>query len=188
MVQATDYPWSGDVSITVNPAEKKNFGIRIRVPNRGVSQLYTPAPASNGITSIAVNGELINPPVTKGYAIITRQWKAGDKIDLVLPMKVQRIKADDRIAATRGQVALRRGPLIYSVESVDQDLDHVLGPKSALKTEWREDLLGGVMLIRGTWADGSPLTAIPNYARNNRPGGGSEDRRAASSTVWMRDE
>ncbi len=188
MVQATDYPWSGNVSITVNPAEKKNFSIRIRVPNRGVSQLYTPAPASNGITSIAVNGAPIDPPVTKGYAIITRQWKAGDRIDLVLPMKVQRIKADDRIAATRGQVALRYGPLIYSVESVDQDLDKVLDPKSALKTEWRGDLLGGVMVIRGTWADGSPLTAIPNYARNNRPPGDSEDRPAASSTVWVRDE
>ena len=44
MVQKTDYPWSGNVSITVNPAAEKSFSIRIRVPNRSVSELYTGTP------------------------------------------------------------------------------------------------------------------------------------------------
>jgi len=61
-----------------------------------------------------------------------------------------------------------------------------------LNTEWRGDLLGGVMVIKGTWADGSALTAIPNYTRNNRAVDASEDggsgRRSASSSVWLRDE
>jgi hypothetical protein len=39
-----------------------------------------------------------------------------------------------------------------------------------LRAEWRPDLLGGVMVISGKWADGSPLLAIPNYARMNRVG------------------
>jgi uncharacterized protein len=39
-VQATDYPWKGKVSITVNPKAEKNFSVRIRVPNRSVSSLY----------------------------------------------------------------------------------------------------------------------------------------------------
>ncbi len=190
MVQATDYPFSGEVSITVNPAVEKQFSVRIRVPNRSVSALYTGTPQSNGITSIALHGSAITPPVEKGYAVITRKWKAGDKIDLVLPMKVQRIKATDKIAATRGQVALRYGPLIYSAESIDQDLDNVLRPESALRTQWRGDLLGGVMVIKGTWADGSVLTAIPNYARNNRPGDASEGggSRAVKSSVWLKDQ
>ena len=191
MVQDTDYPFSGDVSITVNPATSTNFSVKIRVPNRSVSDLYTSTPRSNGITSISVNGSAITPPVEKGYAVIARNWKAGDKIDLVLPMRIQRIKGDDRIAATRGRVALRYGPLIYNAESIDQDLENVLRGESALKTEWRGDFLGGVMVIKGTWADGSELTAIPNYARNNRAGGTPEDRgggrRAASSSVWLRD-
>ena len=89
-------------------------------------------------------------------------------------------------------MALRYGPLIYNVESVDQDLDKVLPPKSALKTEWRGDLLGGVMVIKGTWADGSPLTAIPNYARCNRapvsPEGRGGRRQAPRSSVWLRDQ
>jgi len=188
MVQATDYPWSGEVSITVSPAAEKQFSVRVRVPNRSVSDLYTATPSSNGITSIALNGSAITPPVEKGYAVITRNWKAGDKIDLVLPMKVQRVKGIDKISATRGRVALRRGPLIYNAESVDQDLDNVLSPKSALSAEWRANLLGGVTLIKGAWADGSVLTAIPYYARDNRPLGPSETRPAVSSSVWLKDQ
>ncbi len=188
MIQTTDHPWSGKVSITVNPAAETEFSVRIRVPNPSVSDLYTGTPQAKGITSIALNSSAITPPLEKGYAVITRTWKAGDKIDLVLPMKIQRIKGIDKIAATRGQVALRYGPLIYSAENVDQDLENVLSPESALSTEWRDDLLGGVMVIKGTWADGSELMAIPNYARNNRPADPSEGRPAARSSVWLKDQ
>ena len=37
MVQTTNYPWDGKVSITVNPAVAKRFAVRIRVPDRDVS-------------------------------------------------------------------------------------------------------------------------------------------------------
>jgi len=49
---------------------------------------------------------------------------------------------------------------------------------ASLKTEWRGDLLGGVMVIQGKWSDGSPLLAIPNYARQNRGG---------KSSVWVKE-
>ena len=200
MVQATDYPWSGEVSITVNPAAPKSFSVKVRAPNRSVSDLYAGTPESDGITSISVNGSEVAPRIEKGYAVITRSWKAGDKIDLVLPMKVQRIKGSDKIAATAGRVALRYGPLIYTAESVDQTIDNVLRPESALTTEWKGDFLGGVMVIKGTWADGSVLTAIPYYARDNRAAGdppagwragsaeGGRSRRALSSSVWLKDQ
>ena len=188
MVQATDYPWSGNVSITVNPAAEKAFSVKVRMPNRSVSDLYTGTPESDGITSIALNGAAITPPVEKGYAVITRTWKAGDKIELVLPMKVQRIKGSEKIAATKGQVALSCGPLVYCAESVDQDLDKVLGADSALQTEWKGDLLGGVKVIKGTWADGSPLMAIPYYARANRAVDAVDPKAAAPSTVWLKEQ
>jgi DUF1680 family protein len=188
MVQATDYPWSGDVSITVNPAAAKKFSIMVRMPNRSVSNLYTALPECNGITSISVNGSAITPAVKKGYVVITRKWKAGDKITLTLLMKVQRVKGSDRIAATTGRVALRYGPLIYSVESIDQDLDNVLNPATPLAAKWMKDFLGGVMVIEGAWADGAKLTAIPNYARNNRTGSDQRQRSALSSSVWLRDQ
>ena len=158
------------------------------MPNRSVSELYAGTPQSDGITSISINGSAITPPIEKGYAVIKRRWKAGDKIDLKLPMKAQRIKGSDKIEATKGRVALRYGPLIYSAERVDQDIDNVLNPESTLTTEWKADLLGGVIVIKGTWADGSELTAIPNYARNNRDTSNQNNRRdAISSSVWLKD-
>jgi DUF1680 family protein len=192
LVQQTDYPWSGKVAITVNPETAKRFSIYVRVPNRTTSELYTPTPQVNGLESLSVNGTPLTPKIDKGYAVITREWKAGDKIELVLPMKAQRIKASDKIAATMGEVALRYGPLIYSAEAVDQSLDKVLAPDSALTAEWKGDLLAGVMVVKGTWADGSALTAVPNYARDNRLSQSSPDTprrgfRPVSSIVWMKD-
>jgi DUF1680 family protein len=192
MVQQTDYPWSGKVAITVNPETPTRFTVHVRVPNRTTSELYTPTPAVSGLESLAINGTDVGAKVVNGYVPITKTWRAGDQIELVLPMKVQRIKASDKIAATSGKVALRYGPLIYSAEAVDQSLDKVLAPESALTTEWRGDLLDGVMVIKGTWADGSALTAIPNYARDNRlpKGEAASSRRgprAVSSIVWLKD-
>ena len=186
MVQATDYPWSGKVSITVNPSAPKEFSVKIRVPSRSVSDLYTQSPQADGITSITLNGSVITPQLEKGYALIRRTWKAGDTIDLLLPMKIQRVKGIDKIVATRGRVALRYGPLVYSVELVDQPMDKVLKPTSTLRTEWRGKLLDGVMVIQGVWADGSPLLAIPNYARENRAA--HLRKHIVRSMVWMKDQ
>ncbi|MBM4029429.1 MAG: hypothetical protein FJ280_29135, partial [Planctomycetes bacterium] len=197
MGQKTDYPWSGKVSITVNPETPKRFSIYIRVPNRTTSELYTPTPQVSGLESLAVNGTPVSTKANQGYVVMTRRWRTGDRIDLVLPTQVQRIKASDKIAATSGKVALRYGPLIYSVEAVDQSLDKVLSPASALTAEWRGDLLGGVTVIQGAWADGSPFLAVPNYARDNRlpredaATPSPTDRRGPrpiSSIVWMRDQ
>jgi hypothetical protein len=168
MVQETDYPWSGKVAITVNPKVRKSFSVRLRVPNRTTSKLYTPAPEVNGVVSLAVNGKALKPVIERGYAVITRNWKAGDKIELELPLRVQRVTAADQIASTRGSVALRYGPMIYNVERADQDIAKALAPNSALTSEWRGDLLGGVTVIRGQYTDGSKLMAIPNFARLNR--------------------
>jgi DUF1680 family protein len=168
MVQKTDYPWSGDVSITVNPKVSKEFTVYVRVPDRTTSELYTPVPRVNGLRSLKVNGKSIPVQMKNGYAIIKRTWKKGDKIDVVLPMEIQVITADERIEADKGKVALRYGPLIYNVESSDgQDISQAIG-SGPLKLEWKPDFLKGVMIIKGTWADGTPLVAIPNYARLNR--------------------
>jgi len=168
LVQKTDYPWKGTVAIAVNPAASKSFAIRIRVPNRDVSSLYTSKPAANGLTSIAVNGARVTPRIENGYVTIARTWKAGDRIEFELPMTVQRVYASDKIEANRGRVALRYGPLVYNLERVDQDLVGALPSLAPLKTEWRPDFLNGVTVITGTFANGAPLLAIPNYARYNR--------------------
>jgi DUF1680 family protein len=168
MAQATDYPWSGKIALTVNPKTPKRFSLRMRVPNHDVSTLYRSTPEVGGVTSIAVNGDTIKPVIEKGYAVIARTWKAGDRVEMVLPMKPQRVHGNEKLEVTRNKVALRYGPLIYNIEQVDQDIRKPLGPDSPLTTEWRSDLLGGVMVIKGKFADGSPMLAIPNYARVNR--------------------
>jgi DUF1680 family protein len=161
MVQKTDYPWSGKVAITVNPKR---------------------APQVNGLKSLALNGKpMVNSKSQDGYAVITRDWRAGDKIEVEFPMEVQRIKADERISADRGLVALRYGPLIYNAERADQsDVNQVLGT-APLTTGWRGDLLDGVQVIKGFWADGSPLVAVPNFARCNRFDGAGNTTRAGGS-------
>ena len=168
MVQKTDYPWSGTVSITVNPEGEPD----VQRPDPGArpqrQRALQSAPAANGIASITVNGAAVKPAVEKGYAVMSRTWKAGDKIELVLPLKVQRVHAVGAIAATQDKVALRYGPLVYNIEQADQDITQVLDPAAPLSTEWRGDLLGGVMVIKGAFAGGNPMLAIPNYARYNR--------------------
>lgn len=208
MVQKTDYPWSGDVAITVNPKVSKTFTVYVRVPNRTTSELYTPVPAVSGLKSLTVNGKAVPIKIENGYVAIRRAWKAGDKINVVLPMQIQKVTADERIEADRGRVALRYGPLIYNVEQADNggDINKAIG-KGPLTMEWKPAFLNGVMTIKGTWSDGSPLIAIPNYARLNRvpttplPAAGGQSAptrpneppqarmdRIAESAVWIKEE
>ena len=179
LVQTTDYPWRGQVALTVNPAAPTQFALKIRVPNRQVSALYTSTPPVDGLLSLAVNGQALKPTLVNGYAVLDRRWQAGDKVEWEVPMNIQRVKSDSRIVGNRGRVALRYGPLVYNLESVDQSLDAVLSPAAPLSMAWKPDLLDGVMVIQGTFADGQPLLAIPNYARLNRGG---------RSIVWLNEE
>jgi hypothetical protein len=182
VIQTTDYPWSGNVSMTINPAQPQTFAIRIRVPNRDTSALYISQPPANGITTLSVNGTAITPTIENGYVVLTRTWSPGDKIDLTLPMQVQRITAINKVTADRGRVALRYGPLIYNIENTDQDLGESLPAASPLSTDWRPDFLHGVRVITGQFTDGSSMLAIPNYARNNR------GDRTMESIVWVKGE
>jgi hypothetical protein len=168
VVQKTEYPWKGTVAITITPDETKTFSVHVRVPNRTTSKLYTTTPAVSGLKRLTVNGKPVTPHIVNGYAVITRRWEPGDTIELELPMEVQRITPDPRVKADANLIALQYGPLIYNVETADQhNLDMALSSEP-LKAEWRPDLLGGVMVITGKWQDGTPMLAIPNYARMNR--------------------
>jgi DUF1680 family protein len=169
MTQKTNYPWDGRVAITLRPKVSKRFTVRLRAPRRDVSVLYSSTPTADGVASLKVNGSAVKQTLEKGYLVIERTWKAGDTIEFELPMRVQRVRAIDGVAADRGKVALRYGPLIYNIEKTDVgDVVKQLSPTAPLTTEWRGELLGGVTVIKGTFADGSPLLAIPNYARMNR--------------------
>ncbi len=191
MIQKTDYPWSGKISITVNPATTREFTVYVRVPNRTTSELYSPVPQVSGLHAAAVNGQPLAPAIVNGYAVFRRTWKKGDRIDLELPMTIQKVTADEKIAADSGRIALRYGPLLYNVETADhQDISQHIG-NTPLTLEWNENFLDGVMTINGRWADGSPLLAIPNYTRMNRvqPTGTPQSSRDKTpvSVVWIKE-
>jgi DUF1680 family protein len=175
--QETQYPWDGRVLLTLSPARSTTFTLALRIPDRTESELYRAEPARDQDFTLSVNGTPVaNAPVRQGYALVTRSWLAGDRVQLVLPVEVQRVRCDPKVSGNRGRVALQRGPLVYSFEDVDQTRpveQLLLTPDIAFKAVWRGDLLGGVMVLQG-----GGLTAIPNYARLNRGG---------YSQVWMRE-
>ncbi len=171
--QETRYPWGGDVAVTLHPTRAASFTLRLRIPDRTESELYTATPDLGGRFTVRVNGRPESPQVERGYIALRGEWKDGDRVELSLPMEIQRIRADSRIAANVGRVALQYGPLVYNVESVDlppgKDLEALaLAPDAPLRAEWDGKLLGGALVIRGAFADGTPLQAIPNFTRMNR--------------------
>ncbi len=187
--QETEYPWSGDVRITLHPAVDTEFALKIRIPDRTESDLYTATPDLDGQYAMEVNGVAQTLPIEDGFVCLRRTWHDGDVVDLGLPMEIQRIHCDPRVRADRGRVALIRGPLAYNVESVDYEHDVrqlVLPSESPLESVWQPELLGGVMVIQGPaevhTEDGvkpSKLLAVPNFVRLNRGG---------SSQVWITED
>jgi len=137
---ATDYPWDGTVKLTVKPDQAARFGLRLRVPGWAEG------------ASVRVNGTSVSPAVERGYYVIDRQWKAGDVVDLDLPMPVRRIASNPWVKPNAGRLALARGPLVYCLEGADHEIDieKVAIPASAgLIPEKRADLLGGVVVLKG---------------------------------------
>jgi len=155
--QATEYPWKGDVTIRVKPDAEAEFALRVRVPGWAREQpvpsdLYRYQDGAGLPYTLSVNGQPAKVELVRGYAVLKRRWKAGDTVQLSLPMPVRRIVSDGRVAANRGRVALERGPIVYAVESIDNggDVFNVVLPDDAvLSARQRPDLLGGVTVITG---------------------------------------
>ncbi len=149
IIQETDYPWSNNVSITINPSKPKEFTLYLRIPDRTTSRLYKSNPEVNGYISITLNNKPIKPVIEKGYAVIKHRWEKGDKINLQFPMKIQVITADEKIESDRDKVALRYGPLVYVVETADQtNIDKIIDTDHFFP-QWRKDLLNGIITING---------------------------------------
>ncbi|MBN8822667.1 MULTISPECIES: glycoside hydrolase family 127 protein [unclassified Spirosoma] len=108
LTQTTNYPWDGVISLQLEQAPAKPFSVFVRIP--GWCQGAT----------IKINGVTVSTPIRSGeYAEINRVWKAGDKLDINLPMPVKLIESNPLVEENRNQVAVKRGPLVYCLESVD---------------------------------------------------------------------
>lgn len=182
--QQSRFPWDGTVTLKIDPAEAGEFGMALRIPSW------------SGIVEIRVNGEALGDAAAslqQGYAVIRREWQAGDIIELKLPMEAHRVYAHPNLRADAGKTAIQRGPLVYCLEAVDnsEPLSSVSLNEAAAFTEtYDELLLGGAVVVEGdgfrvaqaAWTGGlysrekAPLeavkvTAVPYYLWGNRGSG-----------------
>jgi DUF1680 family protein len=96
VIAETNYPFHGTVRMTINPASPLSFPFQLRIPAW-----------AEGAT-IEVNGQLQPNPMAGAFARIERAWRAGDRVEIVLPMvpRVSRWFHDS--------IAVERGPLVFS--------------------------------------------------------------------------
>lgn len=174
----TCYPWDGDIEMALAPSRPMTFALRLRIP--GWCERWR----------LRINGDPIEAPVESGYAVLRREWRAGDRISLKLGMPVRFTYPHPDIRQLAGRVAVERGPLVYCAESADNGaglerlaLVTTRGPQ-ALQPVHDHALLGGVTSLRGLGArkaaparlygsrpppsEGAPLTLIPYCVWANR--------------------
>lgn len=143
LAQETEYPWNGRMRIRIIAAPTNEFALKLRVPgwtkDARVRINHQPA-----ISSLKASS----------YHELRRQWSAGDLVDLNLPMDAQLIEANPLVEETFGQIAVKRGPMVYCLESIDlpkgvKPLDISLSPDIKLRARYDQRLLGGVAVLEG---------------------------------------
>jgi hypothetical protein len=185
--ETSNYPWSGDIAIAINPEAPAAFDVKLRIP--GWCKGW----------SASVNGEKVTAKAADGYVTIRRTWSKGDSIKLNLEMPPERVYAHPAVIMDAGRVALTRGPLVYCLEEVDNPGGFVqrlkIGRDATLKSSTRADLFGGVVTLEakgsaiktGDWEglyrnqraaeEPATLTAMPYFLWANRGRG--------SMVVWV---
>ena len=188
--QVSDYPFSGEVTVDVNPEKAGRFALRLRIPtwadgggNFIPGGLYSFRNSSDERVCIKVNGKDASYSVEDGFAVIDRRWQAGDRIELDIPMSVRYVTADERVEADRNATAVTVGPLVYCAEECDngtkvQDLEIDSDGWSGTSVSTIEE--GPLKGIRTVTCPGSKdITMIPYYAWDNRGDG-------QSMMVWLK--
>ena len=181
----TRYPWEGAVRLTVEESDGRSWPLALRIPEW-----------SAGRAAVRVNGAPATAtPDGHGYLRLEQPWRPGDTVELDLPMDARLIEPHPAIEATRGCLAIERGPLIYCVEQADQGAAPVaeleLDPSRPMESRWAPELLEGVVVVRApgfrvdesAWGgrlyrpfrpgaaparQRAELTAIPYFAWANR--------------------
>ena len=199
LVQQTEYPWAGAIGITVNTAHPQQFTLKVRIPGWASQQpvpgnLYSFADNRKLPIILTINGKAITYTTDKGYAVLTRAWKKGDKVNLVLPMETEKVLANEKVKDDINRFAFQRGPIVYCLEGPDNRdslVQNVMVNKNAVpQASFNAALLKGVEVINvegmstkrqvnseALLKTNQQVTAIPYYAWANR--GPSE------MTVWI---
>nr|WKN35387.1 glycoside hydrolase family 127 protein [Tunicatimonas sp. TK19036] len=191
LVQSSPMPWEGSSKITVNPEKPVKANLKIRIPGWASNEpvpgnLYEFTRSSEQKTTLTVNGKKLDYSVDdQGYVTIERNWKQGDNIEITFPYEVHTVKANPKVEADRGRLAVEQGPVMYTVEWADAEDGHVLNvlldTTAELTASFDPDFYGGATTITGMarharkdiddntlLSDAAPLKLIPYYLWNNR--------------------
>jgi len=189
ITQVNNYPWDGGLAFTIDPSSAIDMNLKIRIPgwvqNQAIpSTLYSYEQSSAQKIEIKVNGKAVDYEVKNGYAVISKKWKKNDKVELTLPMDVQRVVANSALVDDIGKVALQRGPLMYCAEWKDNGgkASNLVIPKNTVfETAYEPVLLNGVTVLKAmvksvnvdeaaqtVTTENKTMTAIPYYSWANR--------------------
>jgi DUF1680 family protein len=106
--RTTQLSWDGNINLLINEAPK------------GILSLFMRIPGWCHNARIIVNGKAIATKINSGsYAEVRRKWTKGDQLQLILEMPATLIEANPLVEATRNQVAVKRGPVVYCLEFID---------------------------------------------------------------------
>lgn len=97
LAQATDYLWDVRVRLAVDVDRPTTFSLLLRVPAWVAGATAT------------VNGTLVGGPAPGAYHEIRREWSAGDRVDLTLPLRPRLVQWHRSSKETRHQTAIQRG-------------------------------------------------------------------------------
>ena len=130
--QQTNYPWDGDITINIDKSTAGEFALKVRIPGwlkgsvvPAPSDLYRYTDNKRLNFTYTVNGGTSSAKASSadGYLVLTRKWKKGDKIQLHFDMEPRIVRANSKVEADRGMVAIERGPLVYCAEHPDNQFD-----------------------------------------------------------------
>jgi hypothetical protein len=187
--QITNYPWDGEVQISVTPEKQTEFSLFLRIPGWANGQpvpgnTYFYSDHQSGEISISVNGLPADYKLVNGYAMIRKTWKKGDVVQLSLPMPVRRIAAIDEVKENRNRVAFQRGPLVYCFEHTDNQgkvFNITIPDPVSFTAEYKPIIMNGIVVIQAetpvaTISENGlsistsmkKITGIPYYSWANR--------------------
>jgi DUF1680 family protein len=183
ITQENNYPWEGQLNVTVNPESPDAFNLRVRIPgwarNEAIpSDLYHFTKKTEPAYTIKVNGKAVKYSMEHGYAVINKTWIKGDRVEVNLPMPVQKVNATAALKDDANKFALQRGPIVYCAEWADNAgnvSDLSIAGNAQFKPVYNAALLNGVTTLKGnaikktgSSAKAFSLTAIPYMAWANR--------------------
>ena len=105
--QESNYPWNGNVTLTVEQFPAESFGLKLRLPSWCTE------------AKLLINGKPTSYTSERGYATIQRTWKKGNVIQWNMAMPTELLESNPLVEENRNQVALKRGPIVYCLESPD---------------------------------------------------------------------